>query len=158
MPLPTTPAASPRYVFDALGHIGLDQCTSMFARMPPVCPGTIRYPQPGADAADRTDWQLPARASMVWQQLKDENRTEQRTLNPRGVHPILLRRTYSDLRLSSFRAVISRPICPRAGSVLARVFSGPPGVAVNSCSDWPIPAWIGACTDVTQRKECRQEA
>ena len=81
-----------------------------------------------------------------------------RTLNPRGVRSILLRRTYSDLPLYRFWAVISCPICPRAGSVLARVFSGPPGVAVNSCSDWPIPAWIGACTDVTQRKECRQEA
>jgi hypothetical protein len=38
MPLPTTPAASPRYVFDALGHIGLDQCTSMFARCLLGCP------------------------------------------------------------------------------------------------------------------------
>ena len=41
----------------------------------------------------------------------------------------------SDLGIYLFEIVFSCPICPRAGSMLARVFFGPPGVAVKSGSD-----------------------
>jgi hypothetical protein len=49
----------------------------------PVRCGSIRHLQRDADAGDRTKWQLPARASIVKQQLKKNKRTEKRTLNPR---------------------------------------------------------------------------
>jgi hypothetical protein len=57
---------------DALGHSGLDQCTSMFAPCLLGRPGTPRYAPalPGIRSAvrmqvPRIEWQLPARASIT---------------------------------------------------------------------------------------------
>jgi hypothetical protein len=55
------------YTFTGSGPCsGLDLSAPMFAPCLLGCPGTpgsIRYPQRGADAGDRTGWQVPARAS-----------------------------------------------------------------------------------------------
>jgi hypothetical protein len=58
----------PYCVSNVLGHNGLDQFVSMFAPYLLGCPvraGITRYPQRGTDAGDRTERQVPVRASIV---------------------------------------------------------------------------------------------
>jgi hypothetical protein len=63
--------------------------------------------------------------------LREINRTEERTLNQRVGGSSPSRRTVSDLGLCRSQVIFSCPICPRAGSVLARVFLGRSCAAVK---------------------------
>jgi hypothetical protein len=60
---------------------------------------------------------------------------EQRTLNPRVRGSSPWRRTRSDLGLYRFQVIFLCPICPVAGSVLARVFFRGPRAAAKTGSD-----------------------
>ena len=121
-----------------------DVC-SMFARMPrygPAWPGMARYPQRGTDADDRTKRQLPARASIFWQQLRENKRTEQRTLNPRVRGSSPWRRTRSDLGFHDSRSFFMCPFCPHVCSAFARVHgpSNPGLVKTGHPAPAPAPA------------------
>jgi hypothetical protein len=112
-----------------------DVC-SMFARMPRYAPGSIRHPQLDADAGDRTEWQLPARASIVCQQFKENKRTEQRTLNPRVRGSSPWRRTLTDLgfyRSRSFHFFLVRFVPVAAPWLLACT-----DPAIGVCQKRPI--------------------
>jgi hypothetical protein len=63
---------------------------------------------------------------------------------------------HSDLRIYLFRVIFWCMFCPRAGSVLAREFSGLPRASVKSGSDWSRPARIDSSALVTDRKESWQ--
>ena len=97
---------------------------------PPVPRPEVRYPQRGADAGDRTEWQLPARAGIVCQQFKKNKRTEQRTLNLRVWGSSPWRRTRTDLGFYHSRSLP----CVRFVSMFAQCL-GLSGT-VTLCIEW----------------------
>jgi hypothetical protein len=75
------PSDIPTAAADAKGELDTSSGTpqgakGLVSQLGEVSEPSIRYPQQGADVHGCTEWQLPARCSIVRQQLKANRRTK----------------------------------------------------------------------------------